>query len=227
MLKIEKISSIIPYTQEWWDARIGTMTGSKISPLLAPEGIGVGGTNYIRSKVGEKISGVSSERNITTEGTQWGVINEPIAVKEFQEEYEIPVLITDKHLVESEYYAVTPDGLLILRDFGDSYDCETLESKSYQTYATHIQHCECTKPLEIKKINPQLFWQVIMQMYVADTIKGNAIFFHPDFPKSSKLRLHRVEFRKIELVPEFKLFKERLAEAERIFKEKYNHFLNK
>lgn len=224
MLKLDKISSIIPYSTEFWVSRLGRMTGCRINCLMGERGIGEGGMTYIRSKVCEKISGKASEQNITTEGTQWGVINEPLSIKYFQQKYEIPVIVTDKHLVENDHYAVTPDGLIILRDFGDNYDCETLESKSYPTYATHMEHCECQTAQDIKRINKQLYWQVIMQMYVADTLKGNAIFFHPDFPESSPLRMHRVVFKKTELVEDFKIFKARLEEAKSIFESKYNKF---
>jgi hypothetical protein len=227
MLKIDKISSIIPYSNEWWESRLGRLTASRISTICMPEGIGTGGMTYIRNKVGEKISRLPSETNITTEATQWGVVNEPIAVKYFQEVYQIPVIVTDKHLIESEYFAVTPDGLIILKDYGENYDCETLESKSFPTFSTHIEHCECNTAKEIKKINPKLFWQVIMQMHVADTLKGNAIFYHPSFPEDSGLRLHRVVFNKMELVPEFKFFKARLDEAQTILDKKYNQFKSK
>lgn len=227
MLKIDKISSIIPYSNEFWIGRIGRMTGCRINCIMGERGIGEGGMTYIRSKVGEKISGKPSEINITTEGTNWGIINEPIAVKYFQEVNQIPVIVTDKHLIEDELYAVTPDGLIILKDFGDNYDCETLESKSYPTYATHIEHCECNNAKDIKRINKQLYWQVIMQMYVADVMNGNAIFFHPDFPEESKLRLHQVRFNKRELIDDFKIFQTRLVEAKSIYETKYNHLKQK
>lgn len=227
MLKIEKISTIVPYTDEFWQSRVGRMTGCKISCLCGERGIGEGGMTYIRSKVGELISGKTSEVNITTEGTTWGIINEPLSLVYYQQKYSVPVIITDKHLVESDRYAVTPDGLIILRDFGDNYECETLESKSFPTYATHIEHCECETALDIKKINKPLYWQVIMQMYVADTLIGNACFFHPDFHEDTGLRMHRVVFRKAELVADFKIFKQRLTEAEIIFNNKYEKFKRK
>lgn len=223
MLKIEKISSIIPYSDEFWTSRIGRMTGCKISCLMGERGIGDGGMTYIRSKVGEKISGKTSEVNVITEGISHGIINEPISLKEYQRKYEVPIIITNKHLVENDHYAVTPDGLIILRDLGDTYDCETLETKSFPTYATHIEHCECETALDIKKVNKQLYWQVIMQMFVADVLVGNACFFHPDFPETSKLRMHRVTFRKVDLIGDFKIFKQRLEEAKNIFDTKYNN----
>jgi hypothetical protein len=227
MLKIDKISTIVPYSDEFWTSRLGRMTGCKISCICGERGIGEGGLTYIRSKVGELISGKTSEVNVSNESTIWGITNEPLSLKCYQAKYNVPIIITDKHLIESDRYAVTPDGLIILKDFGDNYDCETLESKSFPTYATHIEHCECETALDIKKINKPLYWQVIMQMYVADTLVGNACFFHPDFPEDSELRMHRVVFRKTELFADFKIFKQRLSEAETIFNNKYEKFKTK
>lgn len=227
MLNLKKISSHIPYSDSWWEARLGTLTASKIFCICGDRGIGDGGMTYIRNKVGEKFTRKTSERNVTTEATQWGVVNEPIAVKEHQEYYQIPAIVTDKHLIHDDLYAATPDGIIILKDLGESYDAETLESKSYPTYSTHMEHCECNTALEIKAINKQLFWQVVMQMYVADVIRGNAIFFHPDFDESTGLRLHRVVFNKIELISEFKLLSSRMEEAKSIYNKLYLKFKNR
>ena len=222
MFNINKLSKIVPYSDEWYAARLGVMTGSRISCLMGARGIGEGGMTYIRNKVYEKITGKSSEKNITTEATVWGVKNEPIAIKEFQDVYGIPLIMTDKHIVHDDLYSVTPDGLLI-RDskFIDNgkgeYNCETLESKSYMTPSTHMAHVRCQTAHGIKEINSPLFWQVVSQMHMSDVLKGNAIFFHPDFPKESKFRLGHVPFNKIDLMPEFKLFRERLEEARVIF----------
>lgn len=226
MLSIKKISTISPYSPEWFAHRRGYMTGSRISCICAPKGIGDGGYTYIRNKVSERITGVSTEKNINTEGTQHGIINEPIAIKEFQQVHEIPMVITDKHIVFDDLYSVTPDGLLIRNEkliydeTGEFINCETLESKSYMTPSVHMAHVECKTPSDIKSINPQLFYQVISQMHFADVTRGNALFFHPDFPKTSKYRLGHVLFKKIDLVSDFKFFAGRLEEARKIYNEK-------
>lgn len=194
---------------------------------MGERGIGEGGMTYIRSKVGELISGKSSERNITSEAILWGVENEPKSIAYYQQTNDVPVIVTNKHLIHGERRASTPDALIILRDLGNSYDCETLETKSYMTYATHIEHCECNTAAQIKAINKQLYWQVIDQMDIAEVLVGKATFFHPDFPETSKLRQHTVAFRKIELISDFKLLKERNEEAETIFNTKYNNLKNK
>lgn len=228
MLALSKISKISPYSDAWFNARLAMLTSSKISCICAPEGIGRGGMTYIRNKVSEAITGKSTEKNITTEGTQWGIDNEPIAIKYFQQKKNIPAIITDKHIVFDERYSSTPDGLLIMNEkFSmtgneEFLNCETLESKSYMTPSVHMQHVECQTPLEIKKINADLYWQVISQMAWADVLRGNAIFFHPDFPETSNYRLGHVVFKKIDLMPDFKFFAARTAEAKQIFNDKIN-----
>lgn len=228
MFNISKLSKIVPYSQEWFENRLGYMTGSKISCLMGKEGIGEGGMTYILNKVYERITGKSTEKNISTEATVWGVKNEPLAVKYYQEVHQIPLILTDKHIIHDSLYSCTPDGLLIrdlkfVNDSNGDYNCETLESKSYMTPSTHMQHCECKNAKDIYKINKPLFWQVVAQMYMADCLRGNAIFFHPDFPESSKYRLGHVSFKQVDLVPEFRLFKTRLEEARVIFNSKLEY----
>lgn len=228
MLLLSKISKIVPYSQEWFNHRLGVMTGSMVSPICAPEGIGVGAMTYIRNKVYEKITGKSTEKNITTDGTVWGIENEPIAIQEWKNEQGFYDIITDKHIIFNDRYSVTPDGLVI-RDVKTAYikdgtelNCETVESKSFMTPSVHMAHVECKTPEEIRRLNPKLFWQVVSQVYWADVLRGHAIFFHPDFKKGHPYRMGHVQFRRIEMTKEFNLFKTRTEEAERIFEQKLN-----
>lgn len=224
MLNLKKISALTPYSDDWWFARLGMMTGSKISCICGERGIGEGGLTYIRSKVCEKISGKSAERNVTTEGTLFGVENEPKSIEYYQKKYNIPVIVVNKHLVYDDLFSVTPDCLVIHKELGNSYDCETVETKSYITYATHMEHCECETPQQIKAVNKPLYWQVLSQMHFADVLVGNAVFFHPDFPEESGLRQHRVQFKKIDLVPDFKILSERMELARTIYNNKLLKF---
>lgn len=227
MLNLSKISALTPYSDDWWICRLGMMTGSKISCICGERGIGEGGLTYIRSKVGEKISGKSVERNVTNEGIIWGIENEPRSIEYYQQKYNIPVMVVNKHLVYDGLYAVTPDALIIHKELGDTYDCETFETKSYITYATHMEHCECESPQDIKTINKPLYWQVISQMHFADVLVGNAVFFHPHFGEDTGLRQHRVQFKKIDLVPDFKLLADRMEQARTIYDNKFNKFKSK
>ena len=63
MLDVNKISTIVPYSAEWFNHRLGMMTSSPISCICTPKGIGKGGLTYIRNKVYEKLTGKTTERN--------------------------------------------------------------------------------------------------------------------------------------------------------------------
>lgn len=229
MLLLSKISNLTPYSEDWFNHRLAMMTGSRISCICAPKGIGVGGMTYIRNKVSEAITGVSTERNITTDGIIWGIENEPKALKEWQETNKITMIITNKHIVFDERYSVTPDGLAIMNEKlmyinnDTELNCETVESKSYMTPSVHMAHVECKTPDDIKVLNPELFWQCVSQIYWAGVLKGHAIFFHPNFPIGSPYRLGHVEFRKVTMQNDFKFFADRTAEAKQIFEAKLNY----
>jgi len=67
MLNVNKVSQIEPYSPEWFSNRLGKLTSSSIACLCAPKGIGTGGMTYIRNKVSEVITGISTEKNNTSE----------------------------------------------------------------------------------------------------------------------------------------------------------------
>lgn len=224
MLSLSKISEISPYSPEWFNNRLGKMTSSSIACLCSPKGIGKGGMTYIRNKVAEVITGKSTERNITTEAILWGIENEPKAINYWRSVTPgVHRVITDTHIVFNERFSSTPDALVMMNEKlvfsqdGNFLNCETLESKSYMTPANHMAHVECKAPADIKDLNPDLFWQCISQIYWADVLRGRAIFFHPDFPVDSPYRLGEVVFRKVDLMPDFHLFKQRMDEATKIF----------
>jgi len=222
MLSLDKISTLVPYSEDWFKHRLGYMTGSRISVLCAPKGIGVGGMTYIRNKVSEAITGVSTERNITNEGILFGIENEPKSLKEWQEANNIPMLITNKHIVFDDRYSVTPDALAIrdeklIYTSNGELNCETVESKSYITPSVHMAHVQCKTPDDIKALNPELFWQVVSQVYWTNVLKGWAIFFNPNFPLGSPYRRSAVEFRKVNMIADFKIFEQRTNEGKTLF----------
>lgn len=219
MLDIKKISPFAPYSDEWWAARLGKMTSSKIFCLCGDRGIGDGGNTYIRSKVHEKLTGISTEKNFDTEDTIFGITNEPFSINNYAKKYNAPLIIVSKHIVYDELFTATPDFFVINKDYGDNYDCETGETKSYRT--NHLLMCECDTPPCIKKVNKQLYWQVISQMMFANVIVGNATFYNPEFEGTKALQ-HRVVFRKIDLMTDFKLLKNRMEEARIIYNNLYN-----
>lgn len=231
MLLLDKISTITPYSLEWFLHRRGVMTGSMISPLCASEGIGVGAMTYIRNKVYEKLTEKTTEKNIVTEDTIWGIDNEPIAMDEWKAKEGFFDVVTDKHIIFNKYYSVTPDGLAIRTEKGmyikngTELVCESAEIKCFPTPSKHMAHVECETPEDIYKLNKPLFWQVISQVSWCGIRYGHAIFFHPDFDENSPYRLSSVKFDYADpnLIPYFKLFNTRTRQAELIYEEKLNY----
>lgn len=234
MLPVSRISDIAPYSEDWFSNRLGRITSSPVSCLCAPKGIGAGGMTYLRNKVYEAITGQSSERNISTEATIWGVENEPKSIAYWKNNTpECHRLLTDQHLVIGERFSSTPDALVFMNsklmfctdeETGEeTLNCETLETKSYMTPSVHMAHVECETAEDIKRINSDLYWQCISQIQWANVTQGRAIFFHPDFPDGHDYKMGEVIFSKVTLRDEFKFFNTRMQEAETIFNKLLNY----
>jgi len=229
MLAVNKLSDIEPYSKKWFDDRLGRMTSSRIYCICSPNGIGEGGMTYIRNKASERITGVSTDKNIITEATDFGIKNEPLSIKHWKIKNNVFRITEDVHIVHDDIFASTPDALaffdekLLWTEDEQYLNCCTVESKSYITPSEHMKHIDCETPEDIKKINPQLYWQVISQIYWADVMKGYAIFFNPTFPENNYYHSGQVEFRRVNLKKDFDLFKDRTNEAREI----YNNILNK
>jgi hypothetical protein len=229
MLPLSRISQIEPYSKEWFRNRLGKMTSSQIACLCAPKGIGEGGMTYIRNKVSEVITGVSTERNVTNEAILFGIENEPKAIQYWRSVTPaVHRMITDTHIVFNERFSSTPDALvmmnekLVFTEDGDFLNCETLETKSYMTPSVHMAHVECKTPQDLKLLDPKIYWQKISQIEWAGVTRGRTIFFHPHFPESSPYRLGEVIFKKTELLSEFQFFNTRMQEAIQIFEKVLN-----
>ena len=228
MLSINKLSDIVPYSEAWFTARLGKMTSSKIHCICGAKGIGDGGMTYIRNKASEVITGVSTEKNITTEAILFGIENEPKSIKHWKIANNIYRVTEDVHIIHNNLFASTPDALAFLDEklmFAENetlLNCCTVESKSYMTPSEHMKHIECKTPEDIKAINPQLFWQVVSQVYFADVMRGFAIFFNPLFPEGNYYRASQVLFKRVDMQKDFTLLKDRINEATEL----YNNILN-
>ena len=66
---------------EWFAQRRGLFTGSEISPLLKPKGIGKGGETYIYKKVSEMLTDPAFDVHFSNMATRHGDEYEPMAFK--------------------------------------------------------------------------------------------------------------------------------------------------
>jgi hypothetical protein len=202
MLLISKISQLQMHSAEWKAARTGRLfTSSNMHFLMGKEGFGDTGMNYIRRKVFEALSGVSTDKEIDTDAVKHGLAYEPENLRKFCQVKGVDMIVTQKMINgENENEASTPDGLIVRSKSLDSlcYDVSTIEAKCYQ-HDKYMKVVECETTQEVKKADPAAYFQVLHQMMVADCLNGFISYYHPDIPiNSGGLRI--IEFRKAEAV---------------------------
>lgn len=225
MLKVSHISNIQIYTHDWDMARLGRFTSSKINVLMGEKNIqDSGAMTYIYHKVGElltKKSMATEDDIIEDENTAWGRENEPMAITKFGLKYGIKFLVTQKLILDpNTQFSSTPDAIWVhnasvMKD--DEYNVSTLEVKCPRKYHKFIPLYKCKTPADLKAFNKNYYWQVIDQMYNCDSAMGYFACYHPLFPEGKNLGI--IEFKKLDLWPEFKKMKERKEQAVKIFNE--------
>lgn len=225
MLKVDHISNIQIYTHEWDMARLGRFTSSRINVIMGEKNIpDSGGMTYIYHKVGELVtrkSMATEDDIIEDENTAWGRENEPMAINKFGTKYGIQFLVTQKLILNPEtQFSSTPDaiwvhGASVLKS--DEYNVSTLEVKCPRKYHKFIPLYKCKTPADLKVFNKNYYWQVIDQMYNCDSAVGYFACFHPLFPDGKNMNV--IEFKKIDMWPEFKKMKDRKELALKIFNE--------
>ncbi len=187
MLK-SKITDIPMYAGEnYFDgfllSRLGKFTASKIYTCMRPKGLGDGGLTYIRSRIGEDLTGVSSEKPVTTDAMMWGLKYEREALQRFGELKKLDYLIVQKVVCEpGSKFGCTPDGIWIYQENPDGINItvRTVETKCYQM-DNHIACAICSTPEEIRQTDFEAYMQVIMQMDECKALVGYLVYYNPLF----------------------------------------------
>lgn len=221
MLKKDRISKIEMFSDEWKVARLGKFTSSTISKLMQEKSYATGFMNYMYEKVGEELSGKPAVEYdaIDTDAMRWGRMYEKDALTKFGHLKGLEYLIVQQLIAVPETrFGSTPDALIPHSEStdGTAHNVSTVEAKCFPTYQNYIPLALCKTPAEIKKVNPSLFWQVLDQMDNCDCLIGYSVAYHPELMAGN---LSVVEFRKINLVPELNLLKERKKMASEKFDE--------
>jgi exodeoxyribonuclease (lambda-induced) len=101
-------------TEEWFNAREGRFTSSRISELLGIKGLGKTGLTYIQEKAIEKAFGRDREEQFVTFDMQRGINLEPVAFEIFAEQMGLEFI----EVKEAEFFPYgldsgsSPDGLV-------------------------------------------------------------------------------------------------------------------
>lgn len=101
-------------SKEWFEARKGRFTASRISELLGVKGLGLTGENYAFEKASELVFGLDEEDSFSSFDMQRGVTLEPFAFRKFKELKQFEFL----DVKESYFFpfcsdaGASPDGLV-------------------------------------------------------------------------------------------------------------------
>jgi hypothetical protein len=172
---------------EWWDARVGKVTASRIGDLLARNQPKKGQTvgewsakhyNYLAEKVAERITGKNRDRRKVA-SLDHRVELEPDARAEYEFDYETEIrLVGFIDHPRIPMAGASPDGLV-----GDEGGVE-------------IKCCDAEGHLEIIKheyIAPEYLYQIHFNIACADRMWWDFIAFNPDMPPKGRLFVKRVE----------------------------------
>jgi len=175
-------------THEWFEARYGNATASRIVDIMAKtkSGYSASRDNYMAQLICERMTG-SSGNDFTSAAMQWGIDTEPHARSEY--EARTGVLVG-----KASYYphptidrsGASPDGMV-----GED---GLLEIKCPNT-ATHI------KTLLGSKLDRKYYLQMQWQMACTERVWCDFVSFDPRMPEELQYYSERVE-RNDELIEE-------------------------
>ena len=174
-------------TDEWFQARLGKVTASRISDVLAKTktGYSISRQNYLVQLVTERLTGQKADSFFMNQAMQDGVDREPIARKLYE-------ALNDIEVEEVGFYdhpriamsGASPDGLLPeLLVFGIG-----LVDIKCPIETTH------TNTLMSKKVPSKYIPQMQWQMACVPNVKFcDFISYNPNFPPEMQLFVSRVE----------------------------------
>ena len=167
-------------SEEWYSARLGKVTASRLSDVLATikTGEAAARANYRIELVAERLTGKSTP-GFTSAAMQWGVDCEPMARSAY--ETETGLIVTEVGFVDHptiEMTGASPDGLV-----GDD---GLIEIKCPDT-KTHIQ------TLTSKKAPSEYIPQMQWQMACTGRQWVDFVSFDPRLPEHLMLEIIRVD----------------------------------
>ena len=178
ILMIEKMEQGTP---EWFAARLGNVTASRVADVIAKtkSGYSASRDNYMAQLICERMTGTVAE-SFTNAAMQWGTETEPLARAAYESYAD--VLVDEVGYVAHptiDHAGASPDGLVGL--FG------LLEIKSPQSN-THIE------TLISEKVPTKYITQMQWQMACTGRAWCDFVSFDPRLPNGLQLFVKRVEF---------------------------------
>ena len=176
-------------TDEWFQARLGKVTASRISDVLAKTktGYSISRQNYLVQLVTERLTGQKADSFFMNQAMQDGVDREPIARKL----YEVlnDVIVTEVGFFDHPTIAMSgasPDGAVNSKEEGKYDGLIEIKCPIETTHTNTLM----SKSVPSKYI-PQIQWQMAS---VSPNVKWvDFISYNPNFPDDLQLFVTRVE----------------------------------
>jgi hypothetical protein len=165
-------------TKEQMEERCGKLCASSIHKICKPKGLGDTGESYLWEVIAEKETGINNEIPANFD-MQWG--------NEYEQEAGIyysackGIDIVKGESISIGELLATPDYLYFSEN--DSYGVEIkCPSKSYN----HAKRLRYQSYEDIKKKNPEYYWQMVCGMLITGLRKWVFISYDPRFKDQSK-----------------------------------------
>jgi hypothetical protein len=226
MLTKNSITDIVIHSDDWFAGRLAKLTSSECHFLCGDKDITEAGRRYVYRKVGEELTGKPCRNEISTEATEHGHLYEPEAILKFGQHMQLDFLVTQKLIVPPDSrQGSTPDAIWVVKESEDktAYNVRTVEVKCPPSFDNYICLWNCNSPADVKRVEKKYYWQVMHQMYVCQALDGYLVVYHPHFRAG---QMNIIHFRKLNLLPEFKLLDARLKEAELVFDQQRSLMIN-
>ena len=165
---------------DWFAARLGKATGSRIADIIAKTRSGYASSrdNYMAQLICERLTGQQGE-SFTNSAMQWGVDTEPLARSAYESQNELVEEVGFIPHPRIEMSGASPDGFVGL--FG------MLEIKCPNT-ATHLE------TLLTQSVPSKYITQMQWQMACAQRQWCDFVSYDPRLPQDLQLFVKRIEF---------------------------------
>jgi hypothetical protein len=210
--------------------RLGLLSSRSVDLFTRDGGIGKEGQDYIYNKVGEVVTGITTERIFGfTENYDWQISIEPDAISKFAEIQETGQYIIHSPVISDETIFIAEPSAIWLRGLNqknaDEYIVEPIQCKCPREFSQFIRYISCQSPKELKKFSPKYYWRMLDNMLICNAIKGHFFIFHPVFEQSKNY--HTIIFDRISLLEDMNFLKKRKMEAAALYKAAIEKMTNK
>jgi putative phage-type endonuclease len=185
-------------TEEWFAARCGKVTASRVADIIAKTKTGPSASreNYLAQLVCERLTGKPAE-SYSNSAMQWGTDTEPFARAAY--EARMDILVTEVGFVDHPWITMSgasPDGLGFVDHpwitmsgaSPDGLASEGMVEIKCPNTATHLQ------TLLDRKVPEKYITQMMWQMACADRPWCDFVSFDPRLPEKHQLFIKRINY---------------------------------